>query len=165
MKFTTEYETKKCVTVFITSPQPTPILNQQNPVRMLQTFFFTIHFNIITPFKPRPAEWHSPFHYRTKILCASHISHACYMPRSPHSHNIRYKIIIKIMFMKFCPVSYHFTVPTCKYSPQYPVLKQPHYLFLLTHKHKTDPFPHFSFIQLLGRQYNLNCMVAILPGT
>jgi hypothetical protein len=48
---------------------------------------------------PRSSKWSLPFRFSNQnIICISHISHACYMPRllSPsfdHPYNIRWRVI------------------------------------------------------------------------
>jgi hypothetical protein len=84
-KFPSFYGTRWFITVY-KCPPLVPILNEMNTVHTFPPYFPKINSNIILPSTPRSSEWSLLF----RISCRnsvriSHLSHACYMPRQPHS--------------------------------------------------------------------------------
>jgi hypothetical protein len=61
------------------------ILNQTNPVHISSPYFFKIYSNTILPSTLRSSEWSPSFRLSDQnFICISHLSHACYLPRSSH---------------------------------------------------------------------------------
>jgi len=62
-----------------------------NPVHNFPTYFIKIYSNIIFPSTPRSSEWSLPFISSDQnFVIISHLSHACYIPRSSHSSWLDY---------------------------------------------------------------------------
>jgi len=59
-------------------------LSQIKPVHIFIPYFSKTHFNIIFPM-PTSSEWSRPFRFANQnIVCISHLSHVCSMPRPSH---------------------------------------------------------------------------------
>jgi hypothetical protein len=106
---------------------PLPLyLQGKNPWYPLER----IHSNIIFPSMSRSSKWSLPFRFcNLNIACISHLSHACYMPRSSHppwlEHpNIWWSVqVMKLPTMQSSSASRYFIPLRYKYHSQHPVLK------------------------------------------
>jgi hypothetical protein len=68
------------------SPPPAPILSQSNPIHTPQANFPKNHSDPILPPTPWSSKWSLSFGLSHQNLVPfSLLSHACYMPRPPHS--------------------------------------------------------------------------------
>jgi hypothetical protein len=67
-------------------PPPVPILSQLNPVHTLQASLPKIHSDAILPPTTWSSEWSLSFGLsHENVVLLSLFSHACHMPRPPHS--------------------------------------------------------------------------------
>jgi hypothetical protein len=71
-KFPVLYRTQRFITVY-TRPPSHPMLNQVNPVEILNPYFLNIHFNITLSSIPMSLKWSSGF--LNKVLYAFRIYH------------------------------------------------------------------------------------------
>jgi hypothetical protein len=64
---------------------PVPFLSQINPVHIIRTDFFKIHFNISLPFTCRSSKWSLPLIFpHQNSLRTSPFTHTCHKPGSSH---------------------------------------------------------------------------------
>jgi hypothetical protein len=95
-----------------------------------------IHFNIIlSPMSKFP--WCSVsfwlFH-QNRLFSSMRVARSTHPihPRLGHSNYTWQRVqVMKLVIKQFSPASYHFIPLRSKYSPQHPVLKHPHSVFLL----------------------------------
>ena len=118
-------------------PPPVPILIQINAFHASPTHFLKTGFNIIFPYMPRSSKWSLSFvSHQQNSICTSRVSHAYHMPRPPHSRfdhpNISWGVkIIKFLVMQSSPLPCYLDPIRPKYSPQHPILEDPHSKFFL----------------------------------
>jgi hypothetical protein len=94
-------------------PPLAPTLSQIHPVHTLPPYFPNIHSNIILPSTLRSLDWSLPFWFSDQnYVYISHLSHACYMPHSPHlssyvhpNNNWRSVQVMKLLIMQSFPPS------------------------------------------------------------
>jgi hypothetical protein len=113
-------------------PPPIPLLSQVNPLQTL-TVSPEIHFDPNLPYTPRSFEWSLFFGLsHLNLVYLSFLSHACRMPRPPHSPwfqllNDLWGISISYEALSCAIFPFSRSVIPLKsiYSPQHPVLKHP----------------------------------------
>jgi hypothetical protein len=96
------------------------MLSHMNPVQNLPTYFFMVYRVIIPPSMHRSSEWSRPFRVFNKhLVCFSHLPHACYMSRPPHTpwfdrpDNIWWSLqVVKLLIMQSSPSSCYFHHPS-----------------------------------------------------
>jgi hypothetical protein len=102
------------------------ILSQMNPVHTVPPYFPKTHSKIILPSTLRSSDSSLPFRfYNLNIICISHLSHACCMSRPLHPPWFDHPN--NNWCFSWCSL-FH-TPATFRYCPQYPVLKNPSYIF------------------------------------
>jgi len=101
------------------------ILNQIHLIHVFPPYFPKIHSHVILPSTPRSSKWFRPFRFSNQIIvCASHLFHACYLPRPSrlpwfdHPNNIWWSLqVVKLLIMRlFQPRATSFL--SSEYSPQ-----------------------------------------------
>jgi len=111
------------------SPPLILIMRQMHSVHSLPPYFPKTHSNIIVLCTPRSSKRSLPFRFSNQnIICISHFSHPCYMPRPSHPprldnpNNIWWSAQVrKLLIKQSFPISRHFLSLRSEYSPQYPV--------------------------------------------
>jgi len=83
-------------------------LSQMHPVHKFPPSYPKIHSNLIFPLMARSSECTFPYKFSNRnIVCISHLSHACYMPRPFHPlldrpNDIQWSVrVIKLLIMPF----------------------------------------------------------------
>ena len=120
------------------SPPPVPVMNQMNPVYLNTSDYFTINFNIITLSMTRSSKWSPSVRFpHQKSVRIYPLPHTCYMPHqahfswSDHANNIWWGVqFMKLLIMKFSPVSCYLRPLRPKYPPKHSILEHPQPMFL-----------------------------------
>jgi hypothetical protein len=97
--------------------QPTPMLNQPNPVQIPTSHSLKIHLIIILPYTPGSPQWSVSLRFsHQNSIHASLLPHACYMPNTTHSsrfyhiHNIGWGVQIMKLLMNTHTAFYYFKI-------------------------------------------------------
>jgi hypothetical protein len=109
------------------SQPPVPILRQVNPLHTPPSKLPKIHSNPILPFTPVSSEWSLSFGlFHLNLTHFSLLSHACHIPRPPHSPSFHLPNYIRC-WMQIMKLSTTFPILPLlhlrsKHSPQSPCL-------------------------------------------